>query len=158
MLLSQTQTRAHFVYRYCRERQEIITVLWRIVQSLNIFIRNMCRICICLANYGASEAVYLCNVVRKILQYFRPKMRQYLQRINSVVVLQPLCAHHFLVLYSMYLMSLSQTQTRALFAYLKKFMYFELARFWMGNAECHIATKLPSVFIEAVIVAPYKTK
>ncbi len=30
---------------------------------------------ICLANYGASEAVYLCNVVRKILQYFRPKMR-----------------------------------------------------------------------------------
>jgi hypothetical protein len=38
---------------------------------LNIFIRNMC-----LANYGASEAIYLCNVVEKIHQYFRPKMRQ----------------------------------------------------------------------------------
>ncbi len=30
----------------------------------------------CLANYGASEAIYLCNVVEKINQYFRPKMRQ----------------------------------------------------------------------------------
>jgi hypothetical protein len=30
----------------------------------------------CLANYGASEAIYLCNVVEKIDQYFRPKMRQ----------------------------------------------------------------------------------
>jgi hypothetical protein len=38
----------------------------------------MCRIHICLANYGASEAVYLCNGVVKIHQYFRPKMRQYL--------------------------------------------------------------------------------
>jgi hypothetical protein len=27
----------------------------------------------CLANYGASEAIYLCNVVEKIHQYFRPK-------------------------------------------------------------------------------------
>jgi hypothetical protein len=26
--------------------------------------------------YGASEAIYLCNVVEKIHQYFRPKMRQ----------------------------------------------------------------------------------
>ncbi len=30
----------------------------------------------CLANYGASEAVYLCNAVEKILQYFRFNMRQ----------------------------------------------------------------------------------
>jgi hypothetical protein len=27
----------------------------------------------CLANYGASEAIYLCNVVEKTHQYFRPK-------------------------------------------------------------------------------------
>ncbi len=27
----------------------------------------------CLANYGAREAIYLCNVVEKIHQYFRPK-------------------------------------------------------------------------------------
>ncbi len=33
---------------------------------------------ICLANYGANEAIYLCNGVVKIHQYFRPKMRQYL--------------------------------------------------------------------------------
>jgi hypothetical protein len=26
-----------------------------------------------LANYGASEAIYLCNLVEKIHQYFRPK-------------------------------------------------------------------------------------
>jgi hypothetical protein len=26
--------------------------------------------------YGASEAIYLCNVVEKIHQYLRPKMRQ----------------------------------------------------------------------------------
>jgi hypothetical protein len=46
--------------------------LWRIVFSyVNIFIRNMC-----LANYGASEAVYPCNVVEKIHEYFRSKMRQ----------------------------------------------------------------------------------
>ncbi len=38
---------------------------------LNIFISYMC-----LANYGASEAIYLCNLVEKIHQYFRPKMRQ----------------------------------------------------------------------------------
>ncbi len=38
---------------------------------LNIFISYMC-----LAKYGASEAIYLCNVVEKIHQYFRPKMRQ----------------------------------------------------------------------------------
>ncbi len=30
----------------------------------------------CLANYVFSEAIYLCNVVEKIHQYFRPKMRQ----------------------------------------------------------------------------------
>jgi hypothetical protein len=36
--------------------------VWRILYSrLNIFIRNMC-----LANYGASEAIYLCNGVEKI--------------------------------------------------------------------------------------------
>ncbi len=38
---------------------------------LNIFICDMC-----LADYGAIEAIYLCNVVEKIHQYFRPKMRQ----------------------------------------------------------------------------------
>jgi hypothetical protein len=32
----------------------------------------------CLANSGASEAIYLCNVVEKIHEYFRPKMRQML--------------------------------------------------------------------------------
>ncbi len=32
----------------------------------------------CLANYGASEAVYPCNVVEKIHKYFRSKMRTYL--------------------------------------------------------------------------------
>ncbi len=48
--------------------------LWRIVFScLNIFILSLC-----LASYGASEAVYLCNVVEKIHEYFRSKMRQYL--------------------------------------------------------------------------------
>ena len=36
-----------------------------------VFINNMC-----LANYGASEAVYPCNVVKKIHEYFRSKMRQ----------------------------------------------------------------------------------
>jgi hypothetical protein len=36
--------------------------------------------------YGASEAIYLCNVVEKIHQYFRPKMRQMFKRIKSVVV------------------------------------------------------------------------
>jgi hypothetical protein len=41
---------------------------------------------VCLANYGASEAVYPCNVVEKIHEYFRSKMRQYLKRIKSVVV------------------------------------------------------------------------
>ncbi len=51
-----------------------MSVLWRIVFSyLNIFIRSMC-----LANYGASEAVYPWNVVEKIHEYFRSKMRQYL--------------------------------------------------------------------------------
>ena len=49
-------------------------VLWRIEFSrLNIFI-----ISLCLASYGASEAVYPCNVVEKIHEYFRSKMRQYL--------------------------------------------------------------------------------
>jgi len=49
-------------------------VVWRIVFSrLNIFI-----ISLCLARYGASEAVYPCNVVEKIHEYFRSKMRQYL--------------------------------------------------------------------------------
>jgi hypothetical protein len=33
----------------------------------------------CLANYGASEAIYLCNIVEKIYQYFRPKMRHVLE-------------------------------------------------------------------------------
>jgi hypothetical protein len=50
------------------------SVLWRIVFSyVNIFIRSMC-----LANCGASKAVYPCNVVEKIHEYFRSKMRQYL--------------------------------------------------------------------------------
>jgi hypothetical protein len=49
-------------------------VLWRIVFScLNIVIPSLC-----LASYGASEAVYPCNVVEKIHEYFRSKMRQYL--------------------------------------------------------------------------------
>ncbi len=49
-------------------------LLWRIVFNyVNIFIRNMC-----LANCGASEAVYPCNVEEKIHEYFRSKMRQYL--------------------------------------------------------------------------------
>jgi hypothetical protein len=44
--------------------------MWRIVFSyVNIFVRNMC-----LANYGASEAVYPCNVVEKIHEYFRSKI------------------------------------------------------------------------------------
>jgi hypothetical protein len=38
---------------------------------LNIFISYLC-----LANYGDSEVIYLCNIVEKIHQYFRPKMRQ----------------------------------------------------------------------------------
>jgi hypothetical protein len=51
-----------------------IKKLWRIVFSyINIFICSMC-----LANCGASEAVYPCNVVEKIHEYFRSKMRQYL--------------------------------------------------------------------------------
>jgi hypothetical protein len=33
----------------------------------------MCRIHICLADYGASDAIYLCTVVEKIQQYFGPK-------------------------------------------------------------------------------------
>ncbi len=41
---------------------------------LNIFISYMC-----LAKYGASEAIYLCKVVEKIHQYLRPKMRQILE-------------------------------------------------------------------------------
>ncbi len=49
----------------------------------------------CLANNGAREAIYLCNVVEKIHQYFRPKMRQMLLRIKSVVVKPPLCARYF---------------------------------------------------------------
>jgi hypothetical protein len=57
-------------------------LLWRIVFSrLNIFI-----ISLCLASYGVSEAVYPCNVVEKIHEYFRSKMRQYLERIKLVVV------------------------------------------------------------------------
>jgi hypothetical protein len=49
-------------------------ILWGIVFSrLNIFINSLC-----LASYGASEAVYPCNVVEKIHEYFRSKMRQYL--------------------------------------------------------------------------------
>jgi hypothetical protein len=48
--------------------------LWRIVFSyVNIFIHSMC-----LANCGSSEAVYPCNVVEKIHEYYRSKMRQYL--------------------------------------------------------------------------------
>jgi hypothetical protein len=54
------------------ESHDSFNVLWRILfNRLNIFIRNMC-----LANYGASEAIYLCNVVEKIHQYFRPKTHQ----------------------------------------------------------------------------------
>jgi hypothetical protein len=34
--------------------------------------------CVCLANYGAIEVVYPCNVVEKIHGYIRSKMRQYL--------------------------------------------------------------------------------
>ena len=45
--------------------------------------------------YGASEAVYLCNLVEKIHEYFRSKMRQCLKKIKSVVVYLPLCAHYF---------------------------------------------------------------
>jgi hypothetical protein len=53
---------------------KISKALWRIVFSLlNIFI-----ISLCLASYGASEAVYPCNVVEKIHEYFRSEMRQYL--------------------------------------------------------------------------------
>jgi hypothetical protein len=49
-------------------------ILWTIVFSyVNIFIRSMC-----LTHCGASEAVYPCNVVEKIHEYFRSKMRQYL--------------------------------------------------------------------------------
>jgi transposase InsO family protein len=40
---------------------------------VKIFIRSMC-----LPNCGASEAVYPCNVVEKIHEYFRSKMCQYL--------------------------------------------------------------------------------
>jgi hypothetical protein len=51
-----------------------INILWRIVFSyVNIFIHSMC-----LANCGASETVYPCNVVEKIHEYFGSKMRQYL--------------------------------------------------------------------------------
>ncbi len=54
--------------------QVLMFSLWRIVFSfLNIFIPSLC-----LASYGASEAVYPCNVVEKIHEYFRSKMRQYL--------------------------------------------------------------------------------
>jgi hypothetical protein len=52
----------------------LFMILWRIVFIyVNILIRSTC-----LANYGASEAVYPCNVVEKIHEYLRSKMRQYL--------------------------------------------------------------------------------
>ncbi len=41
-------------------------VLWRIVFSLLIYI----YVVLCLANYGASEAVYPCVVVEEIHEYF----------------------------------------------------------------------------------------
>jgi hypothetical protein len=50
-----------------------ITQLCGVYNYINIFIHRMC-----LANYGASEAVYPCNVVEKIHEYFRSKMCQYL--------------------------------------------------------------------------------
>ncbi len=49
----------------------------------------------CLANYGASEAIYLFNVVEKIHQYFRPKNAPNVLENKSVVVLPPLCARYF---------------------------------------------------------------
>jgi hypothetical protein len=45
-------------------------VLVPVTQSRSAY-RSMC-----LANYGTSEAVYPCNVVEKIHEYFRSKMRQ----------------------------------------------------------------------------------
>ncbi len=63
--LSLQRHRRHY-FKYFR--------LWRIVFScVNIFTRSMC-----LANCGASEAVYPCNVVEKIHEYLRSKMSQYL--------------------------------------------------------------------------------
>ncbi len=43
-----------------------ITVLWRTAFSLLIYI----YVVSCLANYGASEAVYPCDVVEEIHEYF----------------------------------------------------------------------------------------
>ena len=51
------------------------------IQIVNIFMP-----CVCLANYGASEAVYPCVVVEEIHEYFRSKMRQCLELIKSVEV------------------------------------------------------------------------
>jgi hypothetical protein len=48
---------------------------------LNIFISYTC-----LAHYGASEAIYLCNVVEKIHQYFRPKMVDTFKNTLNVLI------------------------------------------------------------------------
>jgi hypothetical protein len=58
-----------------RTEDEYRTVEDRIVVK---YIHSQYVSYICLANYGASEAVYLCNGVVKIHQHFRPKMRQYI--------------------------------------------------------------------------------
>jgi hypothetical protein len=39
---------------------------------------NYVNILFVIAKYGASDAIYPCNVVEKIHEYFRSKMRQYL--------------------------------------------------------------------------------
>ncbi len=56
--------------------------MWRIVFSLLIYI----YVVLCLANYGASEAVYPCIVVEKIHEYFRPKNAPISLVNKSVVV------------------------------------------------------------------------
>ena len=57
--------------------------MWRIVFSLLIYVYV---VCVCLANYGASEAVYPCVVVEEIHEYFWVKNAPIVLEIKSVVV------------------------------------------------------------------------
>jgi hypothetical protein len=54
-------------------------------EGSHIVIKNRFILYMFVANHG-SEEIYLCNVVEKIHQYFRPTMRQMFQRMKSVVV------------------------------------------------------------------------
>ncbi len=76
--------------------------------------------CVCLANYGASEAFYPCIVGEKIHEYFRSKMRQLENKISCSLTLLEL----------------------ALFRDL-----YNLSYIYLGSSVCHIPVIFLSVVV-----------